>query len=158
MLRISGAYRRAARAAVAVASLTVEIPDALEFLRHNPRGVLATTRADGAVQMSPVVAAVDAHDRVLISTRETALKTAHIRRTGRAAFLALPEGFFGSWAQVEGPVEVISLPEAMDGLVDYYRLVSGEHPDWEDYGAAMVRERRVLLRMTVERAGPSQSG
>jgi PPOX class probable F420-dependent enzyme len=136
----------------------MEIAEALEFLRVNPRGVIATTRADGGTQMSPVVVGVDGDDRVLVSTRATALKTAHVRRSGRAAFLALSETFFGPWVQVEGPVEVISLPEAMDGLVDYYRLVSGEHPDWDDYRAAMVRDGRVLLRMTVERAGPSRSG
>jgi PPOX class probable F420-dependent enzyme len=136
----------------------VEVAEGIAFVRSNHRAVLATTRADGAVQMSPVVAAVDDEDRVVVSTRETALKTAHVRRTGRAALLALPESFFGNWVQVEGPVEIVPLPEAMAGLEAYYRQVSGEHPDWEEYHAAMERERRVLLRVTVERAGPSRSG
>jgi PPOX class probable F420-dependent enzyme len=132
--------------------------EALTFVRANHHAVLATTRIDGKVQMSPVVAAVDDDGRVIVSTRETALKTAHIRRTGRGALLILPDGFFGDWVQVEGPVEIAVLPEAMAGLETYYRQVSGEHPDWNEYRDAMRRERRVLLQMTVERAGPNRSG
>jgi hypothetical protein len=60
--------------------------------------------------------------------------------------------------QVEGPVEIVSLPDAMEPLVDYYRRISGEHPDWADYRAVMERDRRVILRLTVERAGPTVHG
>jgi hypothetical protein len=70
----------------------------------------------------------------------------------------LPDTFFGRWIQVEGEVEIIELPAAMEGLVDYYRSTSGEHPDWDDYRAAMVRDNRVLLRIDVTRAGPDRSG
>jgi len=131
--------------------------EALEFIRHNHRGVLATTRADGEPQLSPVAAAVD-DDAVVVSIRETAVKTRNLRRRPRASLVVLSDGFFGAWVQVEGPVEIVSLPEAMDGLVAYYRSISGEHPDWDDYRAAMERERRVLLRLTVARAGPTVSG
>src|SRR5487761_61007 len=131
---------------------------ALEFLRANPRGVLATYRHDGQAQMSPVIAAVDAESRVVISTREGAMKTLNLRRNPRAAFCALNEGFFGEWHTLEGNVEIVSLPEAMEPLVDYYRRVSGEHPDWQDYREAMARERRVLLRITVDRSGPTTQG
>lgn len=130
----------------------------MAFLREHHRAVLATTRADGATQMSPVTAAVDADGLVVVSTRETARKVAHLRRRPRAALMAFTDAFYGPWVQVEGPVEIVALPEAMDGLVDYYRRVSGEHPDWDDYRAAMVRDRRVLLRLTVERAGPTIAG
>ena len=108
--------------------------------------------------MSPVGAAVDAEGRVCVSTRETAMKTRHLERVPYAALCVLADGFYGDWVQVEGPVEIVRLPEAMELLVDYYRRVAGEHPDWADYRRAMIEERRVLLRMTIERAGPSVSG
>jgi PPOX class probable F420-dependent enzyme len=131
---------------------------ALEFLRANHRAVMATTRADGTTQMSPITAGVDEEGRVVVSSRETAYKVRHLRALPYAAICGFTDGFFGAWVQVEGPVEVVSLPEAMEQLVDYYRSISGEHPDWDDYRAVMERDRRVILRMTVERAGPSVSG
>jgi PPOX class probable F420-dependent enzyme len=131
---------------------------ALEFLRANPRGVLATYRRDGQAQMSPVMAAVDAESRVVISTRDGAMKTLNLRRNPRAAFCVLSQGFYGEWHTVEGNVEIVSLPEAMEPLVDYYRRVSGEHPDWQDYREAMAREHRVLLRITIDRSGPTTQG
>ena len=87
---------------------------------------------------------MDDAGRVLISTRETAIKTRNLRRDPRASLCVFTDGFFGEWVQVEGNAEIISLPGAMDLLVDYYRLVSGEHPDWDDYRAAMVRDRRCV--------------
>jgi PPOX class probable F420-dependent enzyme len=131
---------------------------ALEFIRTQHRGVLATYRQDGQVQMSPVAVAVDEESRVVISTRETAMKTHNLRRNPRASVCALSDRFFGAWYSVEGNVEILSLPEALEPLVDYYRRVSGEHPDWNEYRDAMVREQRVLLRITVDRSGPTQSG
>jgi PPOX class probable F420-dependent enzyme len=131
---------------------------ALEFLRRSPRGVLATYRRDGQAQLSPVIAAVDAEHRVVISTREGAMKTRNLRRNPRAALCVLSERFFGEWHVLEGSVEVVSLPDAMELLVDYYRRVSGEHPDWQEYREAMTSERRVLLRMTVDRSGPTAQG
>lgn len=131
---------------------------ALEFIRANPRGVLATYRRDGQAQLSPLLAAVDGQSRVVISTREGAIKTLNLRRNPRAAFLSLNQGFFGEWHTVEGNVEIVSLPDAMEPLVDYYRRVSGEHPDWQDYREAMAREQRVLLRITVDRSGPTTEG
>jgi len=132
--------------------------DVLEFIRHNPRVVLATMRRDGSPQLSPVMATVDAASRVVISSRETAIKTANLRRDPHATLCCITERFFGEWHTVDGPVEIVSLPEAMEPLVDYYRRSSGEHPDWADYRAAMERDRRVLLRMTVERSGPTRQG
>jgi len=70
----------------------------------------------------------------------------------------LSDRFFGEWHTVDGPVEIVSLPEAMEPLVDYYRRAVGEHPDWDDYRAAMERERRVLLRLAIERSGPTTQG
>ena len=108
--------------------------------------------------MSPIACAVDADGRVVVSSRETAMKAKHLRRDPHVAICVLNDGFYGEWAQVDGTAEVVQLPEAMDGLVEYYRQISGEHPDWDDYRAAMERERRVLMRITVTRAGPNVSG
>jgi PPOX class probable F420-dependent enzyme len=134
-------------------------PDqAREFLRANHRAVLTTARADGRPQMSPLTCGLDEAGRVIISTRETAVKVRNLRRNPVASLCVFTDAFFGPWVQVEGQVEIISLPEAMEFLVEYYRLVSGEHPDWEDYRAAMVRDRRCLIRIDIARAGPDISG
>jgi PPOX class probable F420-dependent enzyme len=136
----------------------VEAAEALTFLRENHRAVLATTRRDGRPQLTPITAGVDDDGKVIVSTRETALKTKNIERDPRVTICAFTDQFFGRWVYVDGDAEIVRLPEAMDGLVDYYRRISGEHPDWDDYRAAMVRDRRVLLRITVTRAGPDRAG
>jgi PPOX class probable F420-dependent enzyme len=136
----------------------VDLDAARKFLRVHHRAVLATSRADGRPQLSPVTATVDDEGRVLISTRETAVKTRNLRRDPRASLCVLTDAFYGDWIQAEGTVEIIPLPEAMEILVSYYRSVSGEHPDWADYRAAMERDRRVIVRITLTRAGPDISG
>jgi PPOX class probable F420-dependent enzyme len=132
--------------------------EARAFLRKHHHGVLATTRRDGRVQLSPVDATIDDAGRAVISSRETAYKVRNLRRTPRAAYCGFTDGFFGPWVQVEGPVEIISLPDAMEPLVAYYRSISGEHPDWADYRSAMVRDQRVIIAITIERAGPDRAG
>jgi PPOX class probable F420-dependent enzyme len=136
----------------------MDIPAAQEFLRNNNRGVLATTRADGRPQLSPVTVAVDGEGRVIISTREAAVKVRNLRRDPRASLVGLNDGFYGEWVQVEGTAEIIEQPDALDLLDDYYRRASGEHPDWAEYRAAMIEQRRVLVRFEIERAGPNVSG
>jgi PPOX class probable F420-dependent enzyme len=136
----------------------VDIDAAREFLRANHHAVMATTRADGTTQMSPITVGVDAEGRAVVSSRETAYKVRHLRALPYAAICAFGDGFFGEWVQVEGPVEVVPLPDAMELLVTYYRDIRGEHPDWDDYRAVMERERRVILRLSIERAGPTVSG
>lgn len=136
----------------------MDVERALEFVRANHRAVLATKRSDGGTQMSLVSAGVDEDAKVVISTRETALKTKNLRRDPNAALVVFKDEFYGDWVQVEGPVRIVSLPEAMEGLVAYYRQLAGEHPDWDEYRAAMVCEQRVLLRLSVEHAGPDRAG
>jgi PPOX class probable F420-dependent enzyme len=130
---------------------------ALDFISRNHRAVLATSRADGNPQLSLVAAGVD-DDKVVVSTRETAIKAKNLRRRPRASLIVFTDNFYGNSVQVEGPVEVVSLPDALEGLVEYYRQISGEHPDWDEYRSAMAQEQRVLLRITVERAGPDRAG
>jgi len=131
---------------------------AREFIGVNHRGVLATNRSDGRPQLSPVTVGVGADGRVLISTREAAIKTKNLARDPRVSLCVMNDGFYGDWIQAEGTAEIIRLPEAMDLLVDYYRRISGEHPDWDDYRNAMRRDRRVIAAITLTRAGPDRSG
>ena len=136
----------------------MDLNEARDLLRHQHRAVLATWRADGSPQLSPVVVGLDDDGYAVISTRETAYKVRNLRRDPRAWVCVLPDTFFGRWIQVEGTATIVDLPEAMDGLIDYYRGISGEHPDWDDYRAAMVRDRRVLVVVELTKAGPDRSG
>jgi PPOX class probable F420-dependent enzyme len=136
----------------------VDTTEALDFVRQHHRGVLATRRNDGRPQLSPVTGSVDDRGRVVVSTRQTAYKVRNLRREPYASYCGITERFFGDWVLVEGPVEIISLPEAMDLLVAYYRSVSGEHPDWDDYRAAMERDQRVIVAITPQRVGPTGGG
>jgi PPOX class probable F420-dependent enzyme len=136
----------------------VDIGSATSFLAAHPRAVLATARADGRPQLSPVLVAIDDAGRILVSTRETAIKAKNLARDPRAAVCGLTEGFFGEWVQAEGNAELVHLPAAMPILEDYYRRISGEHPDWAGYREAMQREKRLIIRIVVDRAGPNVSG
>jgi PPOX class probable F420-dependent enzyme len=136
----------------------MDLDEAREVIREQHRAVLATIRHDGAPQMSPVLVAVDDDGRVLVSTREAAVKVRNLRRDPRLWICVLPDAFFGRWIQVAGRAEIVSLPDAMDGLVDYYRRISGEHENWDEYRQAMQAERRVLLAVTLDRAGPDVGG
>lgn len=136
----------------------MDLDGARAFLADHHHAVLITLRADGRPQASPVMAGVDADGKVAISTREPAVKTRNVRRDPRVSLCVLSDGFVGPWVQVDGRAEIVPLPEAMDGLIDLYRSAAGEHPDWDDFRAAMERDRRVLLRIDIERAGPDRSG
>jgi PPOX class probable F420-dependent enzyme len=129
-----------------------------DFVRDNHRAVLATQRRDGGAQLSPVGVVVDDDGSLVISSRETAMKVHNLRRHPRASLCVMNDNFYGAWVFAEGEVTVESLPEAMEPLVRYYRYIAGEHPDWDDYRAAMVREKRVLLRMRIDRVGPNREG
>jgi len=131
----------------------MDIDEAREFLKANHRAVLATFRPDGRLHLTLVMAGVDGQGRVAISSTEDRLKVRHLRRDPRASLCAMPDRFFGGGVQVHGTATVVSLPEAMNPLVDYFRRTAGrEHEDWEEYRRAMERERRVLIRIDIERA------
>jgi len=136
----------------------MDLDDARAFVREHSNAVLATLRKDGTPQMSPINVAVDDDGVFVISSRETAYKVKNLRREPRAWLCVLPDGFYGQWVFVEGTVEIQSLPDAMEPLVDYYRRLSGEHPDWADYRAAMVRDQRCVVRISATRAGPDREG
>lgn len=136
----------------------MDVAEAQAFLREHHHAVLTTFRSDGRPQLSPVACTVDESGRVVVSTRETAMKTRNLRRDPRVALCVFTNDFFGPWVQVEGEAEIVELPAAMEPLVDYYRQVAGEHNDWDDYRAAMHRERRVVVRFAITRAGPNVAG
>jgi PPOX class probable F420-dependent enzyme len=127
-------------------------------MREHHHAVLATRAPDGGVQQSPVLVNVDGDGRAIISSRETAYKVRNLRRDPWAQVCALTDRFFGMWLYAEGRAEVLSLPEAMDPLIDYYKRFPDENPNWDDYRQRMRREKRVLIRITLERAGPDRQG
>ncbi|MFJ6149305.1 PPOX class F420-dependent oxidoreductase [Micromonospora profundi] len=130
----------------------------LDFLRPRHRVVLMTTRADGRPQSSPVSAGVDAQGRLVISTYPERAKVANIRRDPRVSACVLSDDWNGPWVQLDGTAEVLDLPEALEPLVEYFRSISGEHPDWDDYRAAMVRQGKSLIRVTIDGWGPIATG
>jgi PPOX class probable F420-dependent enzyme len=130
----------------------------LEFLRPRHRAVLLTRRADGGPQLSPVTCGVDAEGRVVVSTYPQRAKATNARRDPAVSLCVLSDDWDGPWVQVDGTAEVLDLPEALEPLVDYFRAISGEHPDWDEYRAAMTRQGKALLRVTVERWGPVATG
>jgi PPOX class probable F420-dependent enzyme len=136
----------------------MDLDRARDFLRENHRAVMSTYHASGRPQLSPVTVGVDDAGRAIVSTRETAVKVRNLSRDPRVSLCALNDRFFGEWLQIDGEATVVHLPEAMELLVDYYRRLSGEHPDWADYRAAMERERRVLVQVTLTRVGPDFHG
>ena len=136
----------------------MDISEALDFIRANSHSVLSTLRRDGTPQLSPVTVGVDSTGRVLISSRQTAVKTKNLTRDSRAWLAVFTPAFYGPWVQLSGSAEIVDLPEAMPLLEEYYRLLSGEHPDWDDYRAAMIRDQRCLIRITPTAAGPNTAG
>ncbi|GAA2072900.1 PPOX class F420-dependent oxidoreductase [Actinomadura alba] len=137
---------------------TVGRDELVEFLRPRHRAVVITTRADGRPQASPVTCGVDDEGRIVISTYPARAKARNARRDARVSVVVLSDDFDGPWVQVDGTAEVIDMPEATEPLVDYFRSISGEHPDWDEYRQAMVRQNKSLLRVTPERWGPVATG
>jgi PPOX class probable F420-dependent enzyme len=136
----------------------MDADEARAFVRANHRAVLATVAKDGTPQLSPIAVGVADNGDLLISTRITAVKAKNVQRDPRVWLCVLNDGFYGQFVQIAGPVTLVPLPQAMDGLIEYYRSISGDHPDWDDYRAAMEREQRVLLRVEIEKAGPNFHG
>ena len=136
----------------------MDVEDARAFVREHHHAIIATRRRDGRPAMSPIAVAVDAEGRVVISSRETAYKVKNIRRDPRVSLCVVRDAFYPPWIQIDGTADIQSLPDAMEPLVDYYRRVAGEHPNWDEYRAAMEEQRRLLIRIEIERAGPDREG
>ena len=136
----------------------MDAEQAREFIREHHRGVLSTRKRDGGTQLSPILANVDGEGRVIVSSRETAFKVKNLKRSPEASVCVFTDGFFGEWVQIDGSAEVVSLPEAMDPLIDYYKRFPDENPDWDSYRERMEREQRVLIRIEISAAGPDRQG
>jgi PPOX class probable F420-dependent enzyme len=130
----------------------------LEFLRTRHQGVLATTRRDGRPQLSPVTCGLNRDDRIVISTYPERAKAQNARRDPRVSLCVMSEGWSDPYVQVDGTARVLDLPDALEPLVEYFRCISGEHPDWDDYRAAMVRQGKCLIEIDIERWGPIARG
>ncbi len=137
---------------------TVDLPELLDFVRPRHRMVLTTFRRDGSLQSSPVTGGVDADGRLVIATYPQRAKSANVRRTPRASVTVLSDEFNGPYVQVDGDAEVVLLPEAVEPLVEYFRVIAGEHSDWDEYRAAMVEQGKCLIRVTPTRWGPVATG
>ncbi len=129
-----------------------------EFVRPRHRGTLVTFRRDGTPQMSPVSCGLDEAGRVVVSTYPERAKVHNLRRDPRASILVHSDDWNDPYVQLDGTAEVIDLPDSVEPLVDYYRAIAGEHPDWDEYRAAMRRQGKSLIRLTVERWGPIAAG
>jgi PPOX class probable F420-dependent enzyme len=136
----------------------VSLPELLDFIRPRHRMVLTTFRSDGSLQSSPVSGGVDEVGRIVIASYPQRAKSANVRRDGRASVAVLSDEFNGPYVQVDGDAEVIDLPDAVEPLVDYYRCIAGEHPDWAEYRQAMIDQGKCLIRLAPRRWGPVATG
>jgi len=137
---------------------TVDLDELLDFVRTRHHAILLTVRADGSPQASPVTCGVDDEGRIVVSTYPERAKTHNARRDPRASVVVLSDDFGDAWVQVDGTAEVLDPPASIEPLVDYYRVIAGEHPDWDEYRAAMVRQGKSLVRITPQRWGPVATG
>ena len=132
----------------------MDLEKARRFIAAHHRAVMVTTRKNGRPQTSPVLVGLDAAGRAIISTRAPTAKVHNLRRDPAVSLCVFTDNYFGPWVQIDGQAEIAEGPGVVDLLVDYYRRVVGEHPNWQEYREAMVKEQRVLLRVAIERAGP----
>ncbi|TDC73255.1 PPOX class F420-dependent oxidoreductase [Streptomyces hainanensis] len=137
---------------------TVDLAGLLEFVRPRHRGLLITRRADGAPQASPLTCGVDDSGRLVASTYPERAKTRNARRDAAVSLVVLSDEWNGPWVQVDGEAEVVDAPDSVEPLVEYFRNISGEHPDWDEYRAAMVRQGKSIIRITPKRWSPIATG
>jgi PPOX class probable F420-dependent enzyme len=129
-----------------------------EFIRPRHRAILVTTRADGRPQLSPVACGLDTAGRIVVSSYPNRAKSHNARRDPAVSVCVLSDTWDGPYVQVDGTAEVLDLPEALEPLVEYYRVISGEHPDWDEYREAMAQQGKCLIRVTIQRWGPIATG
>ena len=137
---------------------TVELPELLEFVKRRHHMVLTTFRSDGTLQSSPVTGGLDAEGRIVIASYPQRAKSLNIARRSRASVVVLSDEFNGPYVQIDGDAEMIPLPHAVEPLVDYYRAIAGEHPDWDKYRKAMIDQAKCLIRVTPSRWCPIATG
>ncbi|MFR9722096.1 PPOX class F420-dependent oxidoreductase [Streptomyces sp. MS19] len=136
----------------------VDLARLLDFVRPRHRALLITHRADGGPQASPLTCGVDAAGRIVIATYPDRAKTVNARRVPEVSVVVLSDEWDGPWVQIDGTAEVLDVPDAIEPLVEYYRNIAGEHPDWAEYRTAMARQGKSLIRVTPVRWGPVATG
>ncbi|MET7539121.1 PPOX class F420-dependent oxidoreductase [Streptomyces sp. NPDC055059] len=136
----------------------VSLDELLDFVRPRHRALLLTARADGTPQASPLTCGVDDSGRIVVSTYPERAKTRNAKRNPRVSVVVLSDDWNGPWVQIDGTAEVIDSPESVEPLVEYFRNISGEHPDWDEYRAAMRKQGKSIIRITPERWGPVATG
>ncbi|OIK05880.1 PPOX class F420-dependent oxidoreductase [Streptomyces monashensis] len=136
----------------------VSLAELLDFVRPRHRALLITRRADGGPQASPLTCGVDDAGRIVVSTYPERAKTRNAQRDPRVSLLVLSDEWNGPWVQIDGTAEVIDTPDSVEPLVEYYRNIAGEHPDWDEYREAMVKQGKSIIRVTPERWGPVATG
>ncbi|GAA1114797.1 PPOX class F420-dependent oxidoreductase [Nocardiopsis metallicus] len=136
----------------------VDLDGLLEFVRPRHKALLLTRRADGSPQASPVTCGVDGQGRIVVSTYPERAKARNARRDARVSVVVLSDDFEGPWVQVDGSAEVLDGEAAVEPLVEYFRVIAGEHPDWDEYREAMRRQGKALVRVTPRKWGPVATG
>ena len=127
-------------------------------MRPRHRGILITYKQNGTLQSSPVTIGLDTEGRIVISSYPERAKCKNLQRDPRATVTVLSDEFDGEWVHLDGTAEVIEMPGAVEPLVEYFRVISGEHPDWDEYRQAMIDQGKVLIRITVDAWGPISKG
>ncbi|WP_353943667.1 PPOX class F420-dependent oxidoreductase [Streptomyces sp. HUAS MG91] len=136
----------------------VSLDELLDFVRPRHRALLITARADGTPQASPLTCGVDDAGRIVVSTYPERAKTRNAKRNPRVSVVVLSDEWNGPWVQIDGSAEVLDTPDSVEPLVEYFRNISGEHPDWDEYREAMVKQGKSIIRITPQKWGPVATG
>ncbi|MGW5332432.1 PPOX class F420-dependent oxidoreductase [Streptomyces bauhiniae] len=136
----------------------VTLPELLDFVRPRHRAILLTRRSDGSPQGSPLTCGVDDSGRIVASTYPERAKTRNAKKDERVSLIVLSDEWNGPWVQIDGTAEVLDTPDSVEPLVEYYRNIAGEHPDWDEYRKAMAEQGKSLIRVTPQRWGPVATG
>ncbi|MGW4593792.1 PPOX class F420-dependent oxidoreductase [Streptomyces sp. NPDC004457] len=139
-------------------NIRVSLDELLDFVRPRHHALLITRRADGSPQASPLTCGVDDSGRIVVSTYPERAKTRNAKRDPRVTLVVLSDDWNGPWVQIDGTAEVIDTPDSVEPLVEYYRNIAGEHPDWDEYREAMVKQGKSIIRVTPDRWGPVATG
>jgi PPOX class probable F420-dependent enzyme len=129
-----------------------------DFVRPRHHGVLLTVRQGGKPQSSLVTMGLDSLGRIVVSSYPERAKVVNIQRNPSTSMVVMSDDFGGEWVHVDGRAEIIDVPDAVDGLVEYFRVISGEHPDWDEYRQAMIDQGKCLIRLNIEQWGPIAKG
>ncbi|MFJ9588866.1 PPOX class F420-dependent oxidoreductase [Streptomyces acidicola] len=137
---------------------SVTLDELLDFVRPRHRAILLTRRTDGSPQGSPLTCGVDDSGRIVVSTYPERAKTRNAKRDAQVSLIVLSDEWNGPWVQIDGTAEVIDSPDSVEPLVEYYRNIAGEHPNWDEYRAAMIKQGKSIIRVTPTKWGPVATG